>query len=256
MKGVPLKHALSFLAAAALLFAPAEAAPDEHAFRLYAAGDYEAAAEKAASAGDAENLALAARALNAKAHLDGDDGEAKRAAKRAFDFAERALEADPDLTEGHLQAAISLAQRGARMAGWKAFFLGLASRAREHLDAALALEPDNTWALSSSGAWHLEVARRAGQGAYGADPESGYREFMAARAQAPMNLPIAYECALRLLAQDRAAWRADGIAALDAALELAPQNAFERSLQKKAQAFHAAIEKGRDAERAYIAAQP
>lgn len=239
-----------------LLIASVRAAPDEAAFALFRAGDYEAAAEAAASADGAENLALAARALNAEAYLEPDEDRAKDTADRALDFAEDAIDADPALVEGHLQAAISFAQRGARMAAWKAFFLGLAPRARDRLDAALALEPDNAWALSTSAAWHLEVARRGGPGRYGADPETGHRQFLAARAAAPMNLPIAYECALRLIAYDRAAWRPAGLAALDAALTLAPQTAFEESVQAKAQAFHAAIEKGRAAERAFIDAQP
>lgn len=251
-----MKLVLALFAAAALCLAAAQAAVDDKALGLFKSGDYEAAAETAAAAGGAENLALAARSLNAKAYLQTDDDAAKETAKRALAYAEDAVKADPDLLEGHLQAAISLAQRGARMAGWKAFFLGLASRAREDLDTALALDPDNAWALSSSGAWHLEVARRGGKGRYGADPATGYRQFIKARAAAPENLAIAYECALRLLAYDRAAWRRDGLAALDAALSLTPRNAFEEGLQERAQAFRAAIEQGRDAERAFIDAQP
>ena len=251
-----MKHAFSFLAAAALLFAPALAAPDAGALDLNRAGDYDAAAHAAATAGGAENLALAARALNAQAYLDTDKAKARKAAKRAFEFAEDAVTADPLLLEGHLQGAIALAQRGARMAAWKAFVLGLAQRARDRLDAALALEPENPWTLSTSAAWRLEVARRGGGDVYDADADLGYREFIAARTAAPDNIPIAYECALRLLAHDRAAWRADGLAALDAALAHPPQNAFEQDVQALAQAFQAAIAQGRAAERAFIDAQP
>lgn len=251
-----MKLVLSLVAAAALCLAAAQAAVDAKALGLFKSGDYEAAAEAAAAAGGAENFALAARSLNAKAYLQTDDDAAKETAKRALAYAEDAVQADGDLLEGHLQAAISLAQRGARMAGWKAFFLGLASRAREDLDAALALDPDSAWALSSSGAWHLEVARRGGKGRYGADPATGYRQFIKARAAAPENLAIAYECALRLLAHDRAAWRRDGLAALNAALSLTPRDAFEEGIQERARAFRAAIEQGRDAERAFIDAQP
>lgn len=251
-----MKLVLWLLAVAALSFAAAQAAVDDNALRLFRSGDYEAAAETAAAAGGADNLALAARALNAKAYLQTDDDAANETAKRALAYAEDAAKADPRLIEGHLQAALSLAQRGARTAAWKAFFLGLASRARENLDAALALDPENAWALSSSGAWHLEVSRRGGEGRYGADSETGYGQFMKARAAAPENLAIAYECALRLLAYDDAAWRRDGLAALDAALALSPRDAFEKGLQEKARKFHAAIEEGREAERAFIDAQP
>lgn len=251
-----MKYAVVFLAVCAGLCAVALAAPDEKAFMLFESGAYEGAATTAAAVGGAENLALAARALNAKAYLETDEDDARKTAKRAFKFAEAAVDADPDLVEGYLQGAISLGQRGSRTAAWKGFFLGLAPRARDRLDAALAIEPENAWALSSSAAWHLEVARRGGAGMYGADPEEGHRQFMAARVAAPDNLPIAYECALRLIAYGREDWRGDARAALAAALALTPHDAFERGVQARARSLEAAVAAGRDAEQAFIDAQP
>ncbi len=232
------------------------AAPDEGAFALFESGAYGQAAEAAARLGGAENLALAARALNAQAYLVIDNSDARKIAEQAFDYAEAAMTADPALVEGHLQAAISFAQRGARMAAWRAFMLGLAGRARAELDAALAMEPDNPWALSSSAAWHLEVARKGGEGRFGSDPALGRDQFLAARANDPDNLLIAYECALRLLAYDRAEWRADGLAALRFAVTAEPKDAFEKAVQARARTFQEAIEEGPKAERAFIDAQP
>ncbi|MEO1135010.1 MAG: hypothetical protein AAFW68_00190 [Pseudomonadota bacterium] len=246
--------ALSF--AAALQPAPAQAAPDEVAFALFVAGDYRAAAQNAADAGGAENLALAARALNAEAYLMADDGDARKLAKDALEFAEDAIEADAMLVEGHLQAAISLAQRGARMAALRAFFLGIAGRAREKLDEALAREPENAWALSSSGAWHLEVARRVGEGRFGSDPALGHSQFLAARANDPENLLIAYECALRLIAYGNPEWRADGLAALETVLTGEAKDAFELAIQERAQAFSDALAAGPEAAERFIEAQP
>lgn len=235
---------------------PAFAAPDEGAFTLFEAGEYNRAAENAAAIGGAENFALAARALNAKAYLQEDDGDARALAKAALEYAETAIKADDALIEGHLQAAISLAQRGSRMGALRAFFLGIAGRARDELDLALARDPVNPWALSSSAAWNLEVSRRAGEGRFGSDPQTGYAQFMAARRLDPGNLLIAYECALRLIAYDEPEWRDEGLAALDAIMSGEPKSAFERAIKARATAFGEAIAAGRKAERKFIEAQP
>lgn len=239
-----------------LLAAAAHAEPDSAAYRLYADGLYEEAAETGAAISGAENLALAARSLNALAYLQEDDEGARRIAKEALEYAEAAMEADDALVEGHLQAAISLAQRGARMGALKAFFLGIAGRARDELDVSLAREPDNPWALSSSAAWHLEVARRAGEGRFGSDPELGFQQFMAARAADPENLLIAYECALRLIAFEKPEWRPQGLEALSDVLAMTPENAFERAIKTRAEEFRAAIAAGPEAERDFIEMQP
>ena len=234
----------------------AYAAPDGEAFALFEQGQYQAAAEQAAGMGGAENQALAARALNAQAYLEGDDSDARKIANRALDHAEAAIEINPRLVEGRLQAAIALAQRGARMAPWRAFFMNIAQRARTSLDVALELDPGNAWALSSSAAWHLEVSRRGGEGRFGSDPEFGHNQFIAAHDTDPENLVIAYECALRLIAYDREEWRAEGLHMLQLAIAASPGNAFDEAVQMRAREFQAAITLGRKAERAFIEAQP
>lgn len=248
-----------FFAAAALCLAlsePAAAAPDAAALAAFVAGDYERSAELARAAKGAENFALAARAINAVAYFEEGRKESRKHADRALDYAEKAVKEDPALSEGHLQAAISLALRGAKMAPARAFILNLPNRARDGLDTALRLDANNPWALSTSAAWRLEVARRGGGKAYGAVPEEGFEEFKKARALAPDNIVIAYECALRLLASERAEWRAIGLQSLDAALAALPANAFDKGVQARARAFKAAIDKGPESEAAYVAAQP
>lgn len=239
----------------ALAVVPAVAAPDEKALQLYIDGDYEAAVDTAVAAGGAENLALAARALNAEAYLSDDRKAARVIFERAHDYAQKAIDLDPGMVEGHLQAAISLAQRGARMAGWRAFLLGLAQRARKEIDRALAIDPNSAWALSLSAGWNVEVARRGGAKTFGADAELGRSQFVAAHAADPGNVAIAYECALRLLAYGDPTWRADALSALDDAINDTPHNAFERAMQMRARGLAAAIKDGPKAERAYIEAQ-
>jgi len=240
----------------ALFAQAAQATPDETALALYNEGAFDAAADRAESIGDAENLALAARALNAMAYLDDDDKRAKKTVKRSAKLADEASELDPTLVEAYLQAAIAMAQRGSRMSAIKAFFNGLGPGARKRLDAALALEPENPWALSTSAGWHLGVAARAGDGRFGADAATGRAQFIAARASDPENISIAYEMALRIIAFGEPAWREDALASLDAAISNPALTAFDAALQARAQEFAAAINDGPEAEAAFIEAQP
>ncbi len=246
----------SLTAAAMALVAPAAAETDGAAVAAFVAGDFEKSAELALTAGAAENHALAARAMNALAYFEEERKASRKLAERALEYAEIAIREDPSLPEGHLQAAIGLGLRGARMSPARAFIANVPNRVRNYLDAALKLDPNNQWALSTSAAWRLEVARRGGAKAYHAVPDEGFTEFQKARTIAPQSVMIAYECALRLLASGRAEWREVGLEALDAALASLPATAFDRSVQERARAFRAAIDKSDDAEAAFIAAQP
>jgi hypothetical protein len=235
---------------------PAVAAPDPDAWAAFARGDYAAAVEAGKRAGTADDLALAARALNAAADFDGGKRSARRTADEALDLADAAIKLDPTLVEGHLQAGVSLALKGARMAPMSAFMSGIAGMARARLDEALRLDPDYPLALSTSGAWRIEVTRRGGGALKGADPEKGYAELMAARAAAPDEITIAHEAALRLIADGRPEWRDEGLVALDAAIAASPKTKFDADIQALSLEFKLAIAAGRKAEKAFIARQP
>lgn len=226
------------------------------AFDAFRAGNYDEAVALAKNRGAAEDYALAARAMNAKAYFDDGRKSARRIADDAGALAEKAIELDPKLAEGYLQSAISLALKGARMSPVRAFLSGLAGKARDRIDAALELDPENPWALSTSGSWRIEVARRGGGKLYGADPENGREELLRARLLAPDNLTISYECALRMLADGRPAWRAEALASLEAALAAEPATKFESDIKARAREFDAAIRAGPAAEAEFIKAQP
>lgn len=254
-----MRSAVAISALLMIVFSPAESAepaPREAAYALYAAGDYEGAVGAAKAAGGADNLAFAARALNAEAYFAEDRKEARRTAGRAVDAAQEALEDDPGKIEAHLQAAIGYALRGANMGSARVFLTNLPARARRHIDAALALDPDNAWALSTSAAWRLEVYRRGGGSIYGANPDEGYREFIKARALAPDNMTIAYECALRLLASGRESWRKPALDCLKAARGGAPHTDFERRIKARADELAQAYKDGPKAVAAFVKKQP
>lgn len=242
--------ALSMLAGLILVSAsPARAGAAEDAFLR---GAFEEARDLGVASGAAGDLVIAARSLNALAYFSTDRREARTLANDALSLAETAIDRAPDLVEAHLQAAISLSLRGANMVPVKALFLNLPSRARTAIDRALALDPENAFALSTSGAWRIEVARRGGGGVFGANPEQGFQEFQRARAIDPGNLSVAYECALRLFADGRPEWHEPARAALDAALNATPASAYEERLKGRAQAMHAAVSTSPEALKDFI----
>lgn len=246
----------SFAAALALAAAPAAAAPDAAALEAYSRGDYLVAADLAAAGGGAENLTLAAIALNAVAYFEAGRRESRRRADAAYALAERAIAADPSLADAHVQAAVSLLLKSSRMSGLSALMSGNAGKARARLDSALALAPAHPLALSTSGSWRIEVTRRGGGALKGADPMRGFDEFQRARSLAPGDAIVAYECALRLLADGRKTWRAPALLCLDGALAATPARRFEQDVQQRARALKAAVHAGAKAEKAFIDSQP
>lgn len=230
-------------------------AADNEALQLYEAGAYDDVLAKADQAQDADTYALAARALNAVAYFDPDRKAARGAAKMAKEYADRALDLNNQHVEAHLQAAIAIALRGAVSAPASAFFKNLPARARDHVDEALRLDPDNPWALSTLSAWNLEVHRRGGGALYGAKPDRGYEQFLAARRLAPDNVAVAYEGALRVLASRKPLWRDAALMALADATAKTPESMFEMRIQMRARALQVAIEAGPEAEHAFIKAQ-
>lgn len=256
--GMKLVYRLSIaLCAAATAMSPAASADiDKGAYAKYVAGDYDGAVEQSVALGGAGNLTLAARSLNSLAYFGDSRKSNRETANWAFNLAERAAKLDPSFTQAQLEAAIGLSLRAANMSPPRVLALNLPGRARKHLDAALALAPEDVWALSTSAAWRMGVARKGGGSVFGADPEVGHAEFMKARGLAPENVVVAYECARALIASDREEWRATGLEALAVATSGAPESAFEEGVQDLAREFEAAIAEGPNAEDAFIAAQP
>lgn len=207
------------------------------ALTRYAAGDYLGATEIAAETDDARTLALAARAVLARAVLAESEKDAKRLAREAEDYAEAALEADPELLEAHLQTAAALGLRGRHTSGLAAHLQGLARRSRRHLDQALALAPENAWALSMIGAWHMEVVRRGGARVYDASLEKGLEYYEAALRADPDNLVIAanFAQALAESGDPELVRRARDVAAR--ASRMAPDDAFSQAMRNRVAAL-------------------
>lgn len=227
------------LAALLLSFAAAAQTPDPlaGAQARFAAGDYLAAAADAAAADTAAGDALTARALLAAARTAAR-AQAPELIARARAAAERAIERDPALLEGHLQLAVALGYQGRAMGHLAAHSAGLALRARQAIDAALARAPGNRWALAVDGTWHLEIVAAAGpllaDALYGAREAAGLAALRRAvtppeGSAARLSPVVVHQCALQLMAYDARRFGAEAARWLDRLAGLRGRTALERA---------------------------
>jgi tetratricopeptide (TPR) repeat protein len=229
----------SFLLALLLLTVPAGAAlaQDRAAlFGIYAAGRYDEAARAGAAARNAYGYALAARAVLADAVLR--ETPCLECIQRAETLARQAVAADPEFAEGHVWLAVSLGYqariKGVLWARWQ----GFPDQAKAALQAAVAAEPDNPYAVSALGGWQVEIVKGGGpflaRQLFGATLDQAMTLFERAVRLAPANVAVRYQIALSLAGLDPVAHRARVISELDAALRAMPNTAYERRLFSRA----------------------
>lgn len=226
------------LAAALLLLTLARPAMADDAalFALYARGDYGAAVKAGAAAHDAYGYALAARAALAEAALRA--APCMECLQQAEALARQAVAADPKRADAQVWLAVALGYQ-ARIQGivW-ARLRDLPGQARAALDAAIAADPGDPYAVSALGGWNVEVVKGGGpflaRQLYGATIAEAMTLFDRAVRQAPGNVAVRYQIALSLAGFDPDAWRGRIATELDAALKAAPATAYEKAMQGRA----------------------
>lgn len=231
-----MRAALVFLTL--LMSSPALAQPGVQA--AYDAGEWATAQNLAASASDAYSKTLAAEAALAPLMLgevvEAERGEKRERARMAANFAQAALDIDPDYPRAHLAYAAALGYQGRYSNPLSAALARLPQRSRTQMERALALDPDNPWANALLGAWHLEVVRRAGEGAFGADSEAGLERYRTAvRLSDTPDIP--YHFALALLARDAGAHGEEALEHLRAAAAMEAATALEAGMRELAQSL-------------------
>ncbi|MFZ2030714.1 MAG: hypothetical protein WAU68_10430 [Vitreimonas sp.] len=220
------------------------AEPPSAALRLYAAGEFVAAADLADTQPSASSRAFASRALVAACAAARSGSAIDVLLARAEISAREALALDSRSVDARLQLALVYGMEGRRASLARAFASRYASRGKRLIDEALALEPTNAHAHAMLGAWNLEVVRRGGRlGAlmYDAHPGIGLTEFERARAAAPNDMLIPLHFAMALLGLDPVAYRTRADALLQTVITASPRDALEGLERETARRLQAAL---------------
>jgi len=228
--------------------APIPAAP--HAYDLYVAGKFDAAMKMGEAANNALGLVTAARAALADAQTRTDP--CLDCLKRAEDYARKAIALDNSVADAHVYLAVAMGYE-ARIVGpvW-ARAHNYPGHAKDELDAALAINPKNAWALGALGGWNIEIVRTGGARLagwlYGATDDAGLAAFTSAFKQAPDNLSVRFQYALSLSGYDLDRFRPQIDDALARVARLRPATAYEQTAQHRAAELAALLKKNdRDA---------
>jgi hypothetical protein len=220
------------------------AEPPSAALRLYAAGEFVAAADLADTQPSASSHAFASRALVAACAAARSSSAIDALLDRAESSARDALSLDPGSVDARLQLALVYGMEGRRASLTRAFASRYASRGKRLIDEALAIEPTNAHAHAMLGAWNLEVIRRGGQvGAlmYDARTGVGLAEFERARALAPGDTLIPLHFAVALLGLDPVAYGARANRLLREVIAASPSDALESLGQDTARSLQVAL---------------
>lgn len=232
------------LPAAAPAFDDGAASSAPHA--LYEDGDWIAAEQRAATASDAASKTLAAQAVLARLMAgrlaDESRGDKRAAARRAQGYARSALDIDPDHAPAHLRLAAGIGYEARYRSSISAALARLPQRGRSHIETALALDPSDPWAHAMLGAWHLEVARKGGEGTFGSDVETGLSAYRRAVAMDGVEPAIPYHFALALIAADPAAHGEEARTVLDQAMAGSSGDAFDQAARDLAASLKAALD--------------
>jgi hypothetical protein len=215
---------------------PARAAATEEIFALYARGDYEQALRLGEASHTAPGLAVAARAVLADEVLR--ETPCLACLERAEALARQAVAADPHFSLGQVWLAVALGYEARIIGSVKARVKNSPAQSRAALDAAIADDPKNPFAVSALGGWHIEIVRGGGaflaRLAYGARESEGLALFDRAVRLAPANVAVRYQIGLGLAGFDAEKYRSRIATEFKAALAATPQTAYERKIQGRA----------------------
>jgi hypothetical protein len=232
----------------ALLLLPsmALAASDDEIFAVYARGDYEQAARLGEASGTAAGLATAARAVLAEDVLR--DTPCLSCLERAESLARRAVAADPHHAFGQVWLSVALGYQARIIGSVKARMKNMPTQSRAALEQAVKDDPNNAFAVSALGGWHIEVVRGGGAPLarlfYGAKESEAVNLFDRAVRLAPGNVAVRYQIGLSLAGFDAAKYQARIVSELKAAVSDRPETAYEKRMQARAAELLALLNQG------------
>jgi len=209
----------------------------DEALNLYRDGSYVAAAELAEVEETSAALSFSARSYLTDVMAATPGTAEMELVRKAESAARRSLALDPDNVEALVQLATSIGLLAVDSGPLDAHFSGLGKQVRDNLERALEVDPNDPWALSILGGWHMEVVRKGGRVSarlfYGASRKKGLEYFDRALEIAPDSIPILQRFAALLVATKNKdlRQRAEGI--LARALAIEPADAFERAMLQR-----------------------
>jgi hypothetical protein len=202
---------------------------------LYRAGNYEAAVAAGEAEGNGASLAVAARAVLSDASLR--DGPCMTCLRRAEALARRSIALDAEHPEPYVYLATALGYEARIVGSLRARFARYPEQAKEAIDRALAIAPNDSWSLAAAGTWHIEVVRNGGsllaRALFGARFEAGEDYLRRAVAAEPENLVIRFQRAL-LMSGNLEVNRETVTADLAVSTMTEPRTAYERALKTRA----------------------
>jgi hypothetical protein len=211
-------------------------AADIAPFDLYKAGRYEDAIKAGEATKTGEGLAVAARAAFAEANLS--ETPCLPCLQRVESYARRSIALDSTRPEAFIYLAAALGYQARIVGSITAQLRHYPDDAKEAIDHALTVAPNDDWALASAGAWNIEVVRNGGallaRTIYGARVETGKEYFYKAFSAQPNNLVIRFQFALSLSGYDFDANSDVAAAMLDSVRTIEPRTVYEGVIKERA----------------------
>ena len=215
-------------------------------FATYARGDYEQAARMGEASRTAPGLATAARAVLAEAVLR--DTPCLPCFERAERLSRQAVAADPHHAFGQVWLSVALGYQARIIGAVKARMRDMPHQSRVALDQAVKDDPQNAFAVSALGGWHIEVVRGGGAPLarlfYGARESEAISLFDRAVRLAPGNVAVRYQIALSLAGFDAGKYQTRIVSELKAAISDTPETEYEKKIQARATELLALMNQG------------
>ncbi len=234
------RHALLFfipvLACCVSLQAAAQSFED--AFAEMQMGNFLAAADAGEQLATSQGYALAAESLGIHGYYRASDDDKQELFKRGWENAEKAIALDGNNANAHLQHAHTMGRYAQTIGVLEALNEGFATKIREALDSALALDPDLAGAHISLGAWHAEIVASAGFMAgilYGAGADDAIAHYQKALSLIPDAGVAHLEYAIGLITLDVDEYAAEACQSLARAIESPAPDAFAEIVREQAQ---------------------
>jgi hypothetical protein len=220
----------------ALLWCSPAMSAETSAFELYRAGKYEAAITAGEAANTGQGLATAARAAFAEANLS--ETPCLSCLQRVESLARRSVALDSMHPDAFVYLAAAVGYEARIVGNVRAQLAHYPEIAKEMIDRALVLAPDDAWSLAAAGAWHTEVVRNGGsllaRAIYGARADAGIEYFSRAFAADPKNLVIRFQYALSLSGYSYDRYAQESTAALIGVATIEPRTTYEGVIKQRA----------------------